>query len=301
MNQPVGRVLFDSCTLENFSAVGRLDLLRTLYGQRCSWVTGVRADISPRLLVRPDLQAITSQWLGEPIEETEPSGVQQIDRIRRALGGSPMLPHQHLAESQAIYHITEIEKDDTFATDDRGAYAMASRRGGNVIDTPDILISVLRSWSPRLSGSLRSSRCHGRDPTVGGRSRDTRPDLPATTELSSRTTAIRGWPSLDVLVAMLRDKRPYQSDTCPRCPPRPRRDGRETAERRGSALAGLEAAQGQPGRAEQQHDLDDHDDDAGPPVVLACGPRAGRRSRGKSGSQVLAAAAAAMPQRAGSR
>jgi hypothetical protein len=125
--------------LENFTAVGRVGLLRSLYRDRCSWTVGVQSDIQPRLLVRPDLQEIDASWLGEPIEETDPDGVRLIDLIRRTLGGSTLLPRQHLAESQAIYHVSHVEKNAIFATDDRGAYSMAVRRGLTVIDTPDIL------------------------------------------------------------------------------------------------------------------------------------------------------------------
>jgi predicted nucleic acid-binding protein len=65
--------------------------------------------------------------------------VQQIDLIRRALGGSARLPTQHLGEAQTIYHIGNVEPNAVFATDDRDAYNTALRKNLRVIDTPDIL------------------------------------------------------------------------------------------------------------------------------------------------------------------
>jgi hypothetical protein len=89
---------------------------------------------------RPYLQAlIGASWLGAPIIFDEPSAVQQIDRIRRSLGGSPGLPMQNLGEAQIIYHLSVVEISATISTDDKDAYSFATRRGLYVTDTPDIL------------------------------------------------------------------------------------------------------------------------------------------------------------------
>jgi hypothetical protein len=78
-------------------------------------------------------------WLDEPIEFDDPVAIQGVDRIRRALGGSPASPTQHLGEAQGIYYLSTTELSVTMATDDRAAYAMARRRRLRVIDTPEIL------------------------------------------------------------------------------------------------------------------------------------------------------------------
>jgi|SRR5215204_2795668 len=135
-----GRVIFDACTLENFAVVGRLDLLQALYQDRSTWTDGTELEVRRGAAERPHLQAlIGAAWLGTPLAADEPLAIQQIDRIRRSLGGSPGLPTQHLGEAQAIHHVSTVESGAIFATDDRDAYNLAKRRGMNVLDTPDIL------------------------------------------------------------------------------------------------------------------------------------------------------------------
>lgn len=135
-----GRVLFDACTLENFAIVQRLDLLQVLYAERSTWTDGVELEIRRGISDRPHLQALTGAvWLGDPVAADDPSAIQQIDRIRRALGGAVGAPTQHLGEAQSIYHIQTVESTAIFATDDRDAFHTARRRGLRVMDTPDIL------------------------------------------------------------------------------------------------------------------------------------------------------------------
>lgn len=135
-----GRIVFDACTLENFAVVGRVDLLQALYQDRSAWTDGTELEVRRGAAERPHLQSLIGDtWLGSPIAVDEPLVIRQIDRIRRSLGGSPRLPTQHLGEAQVIYHLTAVERDAIFATDDRDAYNLAIRLGMNVVDTPDIL------------------------------------------------------------------------------------------------------------------------------------------------------------------
>jgi hypothetical protein len=98
-----GRILFDACTLENFAVVGRLDLLPALYADRSGWTEGIELEVRRGMAERPHLQAlIGAAWLGTPIAVDDPLAVQQIDRIRQGLGGSPRLPMQHLGEAQSL-------------------------------------------------------------------------------------------------------------------------------------------------------------------------------------------------------
>ncbi len=138
MTDTTGSVFFDACTLENFSAVGRLDLLSSLYGDRCAWMTAVVEEIQVRVAVRPDLRDIDKSWLGEPLDTDCVQAMQRVDRIRRALGGQPNLPKHHLGEAQIIEHLESTGRG-TFATDDADAALMAKNRGLNVVDTFDIV------------------------------------------------------------------------------------------------------------------------------------------------------------------
>lgn len=134
------RVLFDACTLENFASVARLDLLETRFSGRAARTDGVAFELRRRAAEQPALRPLVdATWLGSPIAAEDAPAVQQIDRIRRGLGGSPTLPTQHLGEAQSLYHLVFIEPSGTFATDDRDAYLTAQRRGVRVIDTVDIL------------------------------------------------------------------------------------------------------------------------------------------------------------------
>ncbi len=79
-------------------------------------------------------------WLGDPIVIGEdPQSTKRIDVDRRALGGSPTIPLQHLAEAQIIYYIQHIEASAMFVTDDAPAADFAARRGITVMNTADVL------------------------------------------------------------------------------------------------------------------------------------------------------------------
>lgn len=123
------RVLFDACTLWNFAAVERLELLRTRYEGRCAWTESAQWETRRGVADLPYLQPlIGASWLGTPIATDDPLAVQQVDRIRRALGGAPGAPTQHLGEAEAIYY-AELDRVTTvFATDDRDAFHTAQRR-----------------------------------------------------------------------------------------------------------------------------------------------------------------------------
>jgi predicted nucleic acid-binding protein len=132
--------MLDACTLANFAAVGRLDLLRALYEGKCAWTEGVELETRRGVAELPYLQPLIGAiWLGTPVATDDPLAVQQVDRIRRALGGAPGAPTQHLGEADTIYHAGLAGATCVFATDDRDAYYTAQRRGLRVIDTPDIL------------------------------------------------------------------------------------------------------------------------------------------------------------------
>jgi len=133
------RILFDACTLENFAVVARLGLLEKTYPNG-AWTDGTELEIRRGSIERLHLRTLVgASWPGTPIAAEDPLALQQIDRIRRGLGGSPTTPTRHLGEAQIIRHISHVEPGTVFATDDRPAADFARRRGIRVVDTPDIL------------------------------------------------------------------------------------------------------------------------------------------------------------------
>lgn len=75
----------DNTVLCNFAAVKRLDLLESVLNGRGRWTEAVAYEAARSAHVLPDLSSlITGCWLGEAIEVSDESDVQQINGIRRA-------------------------------------------------------------------------------------------------------------------------------------------------------------------------------------------------------------------------
>ena len=136
-----GPVYFDTCSLSNFAAVDRLDLVRTRYGRRVRWTETVRFEIS-RGLPRYDYlrRVLDAGWLGEPVEITPaPDALREIDLIRRGLGGRPAEPTRHLGEAELIWHLETAARGAVLVSDDRPAAAFARQRGLPVLDSAAVL------------------------------------------------------------------------------------------------------------------------------------------------------------------
>lgn len=101
MNSRIGDVYFDTCTLSNFAAVNRLDLLKERYGHRARWTETVQWEVRRGLPAHPHLQAVLdAAWLGDPIEiGGTPAALSEINNIRRGLGALPGSATQHLGEA----------------------------------------------------------------------------------------------------------------------------------------------------------------------------------------------------------
>lgn len=141
MSARVGNVYFDTCTLSNFAAVNRLDLLEARYDYRARWTETVRREVKKGVPSCPYLQQILeARWLGAPLEvEGVPAALIEIDNIRRGLGGISATPLQHLGEAEIIYYIENVDPSGTLITDDHSALDFAKARGIATMDTKRIL------------------------------------------------------------------------------------------------------------------------------------------------------------------
>lgn len=141
MSPLVGGVFLDTCTLSNFAVVDRLDLLDTRYGYRARWTETIRYEVARGARKNAFLQKVLdATWLGEPIEiSAGPPVLAEIDRLRRALGGTNAEPTKHLGEAEIIYYLETVERAGMFVTDDRPALDFARRRGVVALDSADVL------------------------------------------------------------------------------------------------------------------------------------------------------------------
>jgi predicted nucleic acid-binding protein len=127
-------VVVDACTLKNFMAVGRLDILEARFGQRARWTQAIQREAAR-------LQVPVVDWLGTAISVGDDiATLLGVDKIRRGLGATRADPATlHLGEAEAIYYLETQRPAWTFVSDDRPAVDFAVRRGLNAIDTPAVL------------------------------------------------------------------------------------------------------------------------------------------------------------------
>lgn len=132
---------FDTCTLQNFAVVSRLDLLEKLFTGRAAWTDGTALEVRRAVRHSPSMAALLHcRWLGTPVAVGDaPPAAQQVDRLRRAIGGAASRPTEHLGEAQTIHRLLEQQADGVFVTDDRQAADFAVRNGLTTMDTVDIL------------------------------------------------------------------------------------------------------------------------------------------------------------------
>jgi hypothetical protein len=133
----------DNTVLCDFAAVDRLDLLRSILGERGRWTEAVAFEAHKSARYLPALSSLTAdEWLGEPVEVTDEAEIQRIERIRRAVfGGTDERPLQHLGEAQSCYVILNWAEfaRSWWITNDRDALRYARFQGITTKETIDLM------------------------------------------------------------------------------------------------------------------------------------------------------------------
>jgi predicted nucleic acid-binding protein len=128
----VHAVLVDTCTLVNFAAAGRLDLLQLALDGRGRWTDAATYETRRATDDWPALRSLhVTGWLGEPISPCREGDTEAIFQLRRQLGGTRRAPSKHLAEAEAIHLILHYPEfaGAVLLTDDLAAGDLATKRG----------------------------------------------------------------------------------------------------------------------------------------------------------------------------
>jgi predicted nucleic acid-binding protein len=162
--------LADACTLQNFAVVGALWILERRYGSDLTWTEAVRHEIRRGLPAEPRLQRVLDledAWLGSPLRLDQP-GDDEVDLIRRGLGGLAARPLEHLGEAESIRALERSNATDRLLLTDNGpASDFASRRssGIRVLDSADVLTEAYAMGDigcPQAYDILRAMHGEGR-------------------------------------------------------------------------------------------------------------------------------------------
>ncbi len=141
----------DNTVLCNFAAVDRLDLLRSVLDGRGRWTEAVAYESTRSARVLPVLGRLAADcWLGEAIEISDESEIQQVNAIRRAVfGGTDDEPLKHLGEAQTCFVILKWSElaGSWWISDDREALRYARLRGITTRETIDLVsIAVVNGY-----------------------------------------------------------------------------------------------------------------------------------------------------------
>ncbi|MGV9818405.1 hypothetical protein [Nocardia xishanensis] len=143
------RVFIDTCTLENFAVIDRMDLLEQRYAGRACWTETIQYEVQRGVGSHPHLQRILdASWLGDPIElPGSTTTVKAVDVIRRGLmsGTPPTNATDHLGEAEIIHLLETSHRGSIFITDDRPARDFARRRSLMTLETADVLADCFAS------------------------------------------------------------------------------------------------------------------------------------------------------------
>ncbi|MGH3685163.1 MAG: hypothetical protein ACRDQY_07875 [Pseudonocardiaceae bacterium] len=139
--------LVDTCTIINFAAVARLDLLETALEGRGHWTESAADEINRAVDHWPVLWTVPiAGWLREPIAPGREGDTDAVFRLQRQLGGRRE-PRKHLAEAEAIHLALRYPEfsDAIFLTDDRPAADLAHKRGVTIWTSADVLSAAYRN------------------------------------------------------------------------------------------------------------------------------------------------------------
>jgi predicted nucleic acid-binding protein len=134
VNPDEDSVIVDACTLQNFSVIGRLDILKQHFAHRAGWTQAIQREAG-QLRVPP------VDWLGTPLSAGDDiATLIAVDMIRRGLGATLTDPATlHLGEAEAIHLLETHHPTWTFVSDDQPAVDFALKRGLNAVDTQAVL------------------------------------------------------------------------------------------------------------------------------------------------------------------
>lgn len=125
-------VLVDTCTIVNFAAAGRLDLLEVTLDGCGRWTETVAFETDRAAEHWPLLCSVSiADWLGVPLSPDRAGDAEAIFQLRRQLGGTRRAPREHLGEAEAIHLILCYPEfaGAVLLTDDRNAGDLAAKRG----------------------------------------------------------------------------------------------------------------------------------------------------------------------------
>lgn len=135
-------IVADTCSLVNFAAVNRMDIVEATLRRRARWTQAVEYEVRCMTARYPSLAPIVQDsWLGEAVELDTDADYREIDRIRTALGGTAADPLQHLGEAESIRAMQSRGElsGSILLTDDASAGDFARRKGLQVWDTCRLL------------------------------------------------------------------------------------------------------------------------------------------------------------------
>ncbi|MGH3428965.1 MAG: hypothetical protein ACRDQZ_15605 [Mycobacteriales bacterium] len=138
----------DTCTIINFTAAARLDLLESALEGRGRWTESAADEINRAIDHWPALWTIpVVDWRGEPITPGRAGDTDDVFRLQRQLGGTRREPRKHLAEAEAIHLVLCYPEfaSAIFLTDDRSAADLAAKRGVKSWTSPDVLSVAYRN------------------------------------------------------------------------------------------------------------------------------------------------------------
>lgn len=165
-------VLVDTCTIVNFAAVDRINLLELVLDGCVSWTETAAYEVDRAAEHWPFLwRSSIAAWLGAPISPTRPGDVKAIFDLRRQLGGIRRAPREHLAEAEAIHMIQCYPEfaGAVLLTDDRNAADLAAKRGIQVWMSMTVLSYAYAQGHigcPAAHDVLRDMVAAGRGPYV---------------------------------------------------------------------------------------------------------------------------------------
>jgi hypothetical protein len=148
----------DNTVLCNFAAVDRLDLLKSVLDGRGRWTAAVAYEATRSAGVLPALHALTADsWLGEAIEISTESDIQQINRVRRAVfGGTDDAPLKHLGEAETCFVIMKWAEfiGSWWISDDKDALRYARFQGITTRETIDLVSMAVINGDIRTRGGF---------------------------------------------------------------------------------------------------------------------------------------------------